>query len=290
MNVEKLKEVYKYINFYNNTKTKSLKSRFFINTETDIKFGIAETDDEVVISFYTSKNSFKFIKGYSEYRKKHETEGLSEPEKSAKVFSEYTLNVCGVDKTIEYYRNIKLNNPLRNVRLSNKVIGCETNDMNIYSEFFLDKSKYYIHSGFIALFNSISNFFYETVNKYLKYSNKKIVIIGFSFSSVIARLAYLSYVLAHPDKLDRVKCFLFSTPNMGNSYFEKFYTKLHNKEKNRRLYIINCNDDCIYNLLSKRFGFFNTKSTLLIKTNNEEKRIYNSIEYATIIKNIIQNK
>ena len=105
---------------------------------------------------------------------------------------------------------------------------------------------------------------------------------------MLARLAYLVYFLKYPTFLDRVECYLYSTPNIGNKYFEKFYESLHRKEKFRRLFIINCDDDCVYNMLSKRFGFRHMKSTILIKKNKDIKRIYTSKDYENELNNIIE--
>jgi hypothetical protein len=152
-------------------------------------------------------------------------------------------------------------------------------DRYCYYDFFYHKLKFYVHTGFVLLYNTIAPDLTKEVKYYLNNTNKKIVFIGFSFASILARLAYLVYFLKYPTKLDRIECYLYSTPNIGNKYFEKYYETLHRKEKYRRLFIVNFSNDCVYNMMSKRFGFRYMKSTLLIKKENEKRKIYTSKNY-----------
>lgn len=292
MTLTQLKKAKHYLNLYNKTKSKNFCTRYFLNSETDIKISITELEKEVIISFYGSKSLFSLIRNYSKYkREKYDNEStLSEIEKTARSFDEYMHSKSRVkNNTAIYLINKKLNNPFRNYKFNKEFLKTEyKSDLLNYDIFCKNCVKYYMHSGIIELFNSISDFYYDTINYYLNSTDKKIVIIGFSFISVIARIAYLTYFLSHPLFLNRMECYLYSTPNIGNKHFEKFYGKLHTKEKTRRLYIINCDNDCVYNMMSKRFGFHRMKSSLLIKRKSSKNRIYSSNEYYDLIDKIIK--
>lgn len=284
MNKDNLKKMRRYIRFYNIIKSDRSKAKFHINKDSGASFAVSETESEVIFTFFSDKNSFKFIKNYSDYKRLLKIE--DERESSEISFNEIVKHIPE-NKFMNYCQNKKLNNPFRNTNIRNFLHSPLKQDRMCYYDFFAHKIKFYVHSGFVLLFNSIAPKLFKEIEKYLTKTDKKIVIVGFSFATVIARLAYLVYFLKFPTNLDRIECYLFSTPNIGNKYFERFYESLHRKEKFRRLFIVNCDDDCVYNMLSKRFGFRYMKSTYLIKKDKSTKRIYTSEEYEKEINSII---
>lgn len=276
-------KVKKYISYYNKIKENEIKSSLYTNTESESSFAIHESDSEIIFCFFISKKSFKYIKEYLAYK---DTIKKNEIESSAEAF-EKTVNVLKPDKFLEYCLDKKLNNPFRNFKLKGFIDCPNEFDRKCYCDFFFHKIKFYMHSGFIKLYNTIAPELLKQINYYMtNYPNKKIIFIGFSFSSILAQLAYLVYFLKFPTKLDNVECYLYSTPNIGNKKYQKFFETLHQKSKNRRLYVVNCDNDVVHNMFSKRFGFHFMKSVILIKRNTDTKKVYTSKEYERIIENL----
>jgi len=279
-----LKKIYKYITYYQAIKNNKISStKIYHSDKSDARFSVTELDHEFIFSFYTSKKSFNFIKRYMDYKKELLT--YNEIEASALTF-EMISSKIGEDKFMTYCQNKKLNNPFRKTIIKNYLRSPLKQDRINYYEFKRNKIKYYLHTGFVELYNTIAPQLTKQLKRVME-TDKKIVFVGYSFGSVLARLAYLVYFLKNPENLDKIECYAFSTPNIGNKFFEKYFELLHRKEKNRRLFIINCDDDCMYNMFSKRFGFHFMKSTLLIKRNNERKKIYKIEDYRYIIKNLL---
>lgn len=279
MDKKTFNKIRRYIRFYNIIKSDKSKAKFRYNKESGAIYGISETESEVIFTFVNDKSSINFIKNYNEYKANLELK--DERESSEITFNEIIKHIP-VDNFMIHCRNKKLDNPFRNYKIRNFMHSPLRQDRECYYDFFFHKIKFYLHSGFYTLFESISETLLKDFEKYLK-TSKKIVIVGYSFASVLARLAYLLFFLKFPTNLNRVECFVYSTPNIGNKFFEKFYEKLHRKEKFRRLFIINFDNDCVYNMMSKRFGFRHMKSTLLIKRNSDSRRIYSSKDYEDAI-------
>lgn len=286
MDKKVLNKIRRYIRFYNIIKTDKTKAKFKHDKETGVMYGISETESEVLFTFVNDKSSINFIRNYTEYRKKIESN--DEREASEISFNEIVKHIPN-DKFMMYCRQKTLDNPYRDYEIRNFLHSPLKQDRMCYLDFFAHKIKFYLHSGLYTLFTSISDMLIKDFEKYLNNTDKKIIIIGYSFASVIARLAYLTYFLKFPTLLNRVECYVYSTPNFGNKFFEKFYESLHRKEKYRRLFIINCDNDCVYNMMSKRFGFRHMKSTLLIKRNSETRHLYTSKDYEEIISYLNKN-
>lgn len=278
--IEKIK---KYIKLYNDIKDNKISSSLYTNTESETSFAIHESDSEVVFAFFISKKSLKYIKEYVAFKEK--LNNKNEIERSALAF-EQSAKELKMDKFLEYCLRKNLNNPFRNFNLKGFLDCPNEFDRRCYYDFFFHKIKFYMHSGFVDLYNTIAPEVMKQLFYYMTNTKKKIIFIGFSFSSVLAQLAYLVYFLKYPTKLNNVECYLYSTPNIGNKKYQKFFETLYQKSKNRRLFIINCDDDVIYNMFSKRFGFHFMKSLLLIKRESEKKKIYTSKEYERIIEQI----
>lgn len=276
MDGESFEKIIKHIKYYNEAKKNKDFAKFHINKNSGANFCIAQTKDEVLFIFLSSKKTFKFIREYEQYKRNLKIE--DEREASKITFEEVVKNIPE-NKFMNYCQNKKLNNVFRNTKIKNFMHSPLKQDRYCYYDFFYHKLKFYVHTGFVLLYNTIAPELTKEVKRYLNNTNKKIVFIGFSFASILARLAYLVYFLKYPTKLDRIECYLYSTPNIGNKYFEKYYETLHRKEKYRRLFIVNFSNDCVYNMMSKRFGFRYMKSTLLIKKENEKRKIYTSKNY-----------
>jgi len=276
MDGETLDKINRYIRYYNKIKKDKDLRKFHINKNSGAHFYISESKDEILIVFLSNKKSFKFIKEYSDYKKKLQIEDERE---ASKITFEEIIKKIPENKFITYCQDKNLNNVFRNAKIRNFMHSPLKQDRMCYYDFFCHKLKFYLHTGFVKLFNTIAPDLLNQFNYYLKNTDKKIVIVGFSFASVLARIAYLVYFLKYPKYLKRVECYLYSTPNIGNKYFEKFYETLHRKEKFRRLFIVNFSNDCVYNMMSKRYGFHHMKSTVLIKKENEKRKIYTSEEY-----------
>ena len=282
MDERSLKKIIKYISYYNKIKENKDYVHFYINKESDAQFYVKELDKEVLIVFPSSKKSFQFIHEYSKYKNNLKIEDERE---ASKITFDEIIKYIPENKFINYCRNKNLNNVFRNTKIKNFMHSPLQQDRKCYYDFFFHKLKFYLHAGFVMLYNSIAPELTSVINKYITKKNKKIIIIGFSFGSILARLAYLVFFLKNPTKLNRVECYLYSTPNIGNKYFENFYETLHRKEKNRRLFIVNFNNDCVYNMMSKRYGFRYMKSTLLIKK-DKPRKIYTSKNYEEELKKL----
>lgn len=276
-----LDKIKKYISYYNKIKHHEFDSYLYTNPKSETSFAIYESNKEVIFAFFISKKSYNFIKEYNKYKENIKIK--DEREKSAITFDK-TVSELKSNVFLNYCKNKKLNNPFRNFKITKHILDCPNKfDRYCYYDFFFHKIKYYLHTGFMELYNTIAPELLKQVEYYLNHTNKKIVFIGFSFSSVIAQIAYLVYFLKYPTKLHRIETYLFSTPNIGNKKYEKFFETLYQKSKNRRLFIVNCDDDASYNMFSKRFGFYFMKSVLLIKRDKDKKKIYTSQEYEYII-------
>ena len=69
MDGESFEKIIKHIKYYNEAKKNKDFAKFHINKNSGANFCIAQTKDEVLFIFLSSKKTFKFIREYEQYKR-----------------------------------------------------------------------------------------------------------------------------------------------------------------------------------------------------------------------------
>ncbi len=268
MTKEERSNIKKYINKYERLKFQN-NTNVYINIDNGICFIIEENKEESFVSFYFNKSTFSFIIAYNKYIKNKIEIPENVKNKSEYLFKKFIDSIDNIDEFAVSFRNIKLLNPFRNYISKGK--------NEFYDYFNNNRNKIYIHYGFISLFNSISDVFYDKINE-LKNKTKKITFLGLSFAAPIAELAYLSYILANPNNYENTNVYLYGSPKLGNQKYVNSVSKIKNK-----IHRINLSTDIIPKIPIEKLGYADFCNITRIKIENESKYLYSTASYTTII-------
>ena len=219
MKIPNIENTIKYMNIFVDTRSNRMKNvRHFINNETGITYSFSIKDGEGIFSFYTKKSTINFIRNFSNFRKKKlSVKGEKIHDKDRFYYNKFLETTDYLDSVAMNFRNTKMINPFRNYKFREEKVA----DPCLYLKTEFNKNKIYIHSGFVYLFNSIASHYFTLLTNALENKEiKKIVIIGHGFGGAIAKIAFLSGILAHPGKSDIIEGYFYGSPKVGNTPFE----------------------------------------------------------------------
>jgi hypothetical protein len=146
------------------------------------------------VCFYSSKSAIDFILNYNNFSKKNIRIPKKVLNKSRYLYNKFISSVETTSVIGESFRNINLINPYRNFKIN-------TED-EIFKEFEENKVKIYLHSGFVYLFISIQDVLYDLITDLFN-TSEQVTFIGHSFGAPIAKLAFLSSILANTSRVKK---------------------------------------------------------------------------------------
>lgn len=256
------------------------KIRFFENVDTSTSFIVCEDKNDLIIAFRGSDSTIDWIKDFSSFRKKYNTnlaeESLNNIIPNGNIFDAYVESCESIlDKSITFFRNIKLVNPYRNFNIDKNITKSSLDSKEFTIETRLNRDRIYVHSGFVEQFNSI----YDTLDNVIKsYTSTKkidrIIFCGHSLGSAISKLACVTFMLKYPNLFDKMYHYGYGTPKVGNKHFENLIKDLNKKHK--RIFNINIRGDLVSKLPPNIYGYVDVENHFELIPANDEKPPFNT--------------
>jgi len=132
----------------------------------------------------------------------------------------------------------------------------------------------------VYLFISIQDVLYDLITDLFN-TSEQVTFIGHSFGVPIAKLAFLSSILANTSRVKKTSCFLYGSPKIGNSVFENFIDSINKKYKN--IYTVSIDKDTMCKLPVKSFGYAEPRTNFIIPTDYKDSISFSSEAYMKTI-------